>query len=128
MGESAASLNPYVLYSILGFIALVGTAMLGAMFRLLFLIGKMDGRLTGLETAFADLRQDNATLRQGYANLQTRVDHIQEQLANLREQVAENRGLILALHERIDLVMSHRHDQATGNVILTPAVADPAAD
>jgi uncharacterized coiled-coil protein SlyX len=135
MGENAIPVHPYLIYASVSFLFLVLLALLVTTSRVMFMIGKMDGRLTGLETAIADLRQDNATLRQGHANLETRIDHletridhIQEQLANLREQVAENRGLILALHERIDLVMSHRHDQATGNVILTPAVADPVAD
>ena len=135
MGESAATLNPYILYSILGFIALMGTVMMGALLRLMFLVGRMDGRLTGLESAVADLRQDNANLRQEMTNLRQEMtnlrqelDRVWEQLAHLREQVAENRGLLRSLHERIDLVMRHRHDADTGSVVLTPTEPQPVAD
>ncbi len=132
MGENAIPVHPYLIYASVSFLFLVLLALLVTTSRVMFMIGKMDGRLTGLETAIADLRQDNATLRQGHANLETRIDHletridhIQEQLANLREQVAENRGLLLALHQRIDLVMRHRHDAGAGSVVLTPTEPEP---
>ena len=179
MGESVATLNPYILYSVLGFNALLMAVLLGAVLRLMFLMGRMDGRLSGLETAVADLRQDNANLRQDNANLRQemtnlrqemanlrqetrqeisgvwqemtnlrqemadlrqemvahitrldgRIDRLEASLADLREQVAENRGLLLALHQKVDLLMIHRHDETSGAVLLTPtAVPDPAAD
>ena len=142
MSESAATLNPYVVYSILGFIALVGTVMMGAVLRLMFLVGRMDGRLTGLESSVADLRQDNANLRQDNVNLRQEMTNLRQemtnlrqgthqefsniwqQLSDLREQVAENRGLLLGIHQRIDLLMGHRHDADTGNVVIT-TTTDP---
>ena len=141
MDQTATAMDPYILYTILGFIILVGVAMLGTLFRLLYVVGKIEGRLTGLESAVADLRQDhaglrqeirqdNADLRQDHAALRQEMRQIWEQLGHLREQVAENRGLLRALHERIDLVMRHRHDDRSGAVVLTPTepVPDPAAD
>ena len=140
MGESAATLNPYILYSVLGFNALLMAVLLGAVLRLMFLMGRMDGRLSGLETAVADLRQDHANLRQEMTNLRqemvahitrldARIDRLEASLADLREQVAEIRGLLLALHQKVDLLMIHRHDETSGAVLLTPtAVPDPAAD
>lgn len=134
MAEAATAVDPYILYSLLGLIILVGLALLGTVFRLLHAVGKIEGRLTGLESAVADLRQDHASLRQDHANLRQEMHQefgrVWEQLGHLREQVAENRGLLLALHERIDLVMRHRHDDRSGAVLLTPSepVPDPAAD
>ena len=40
-------------------------------------------------------------------------------MANLREQVAEVRGLLVSLHERVDLLLRHRHDDS-GRVVITP--------
>ena len=70
----------------------------------------------------ANLRQEIATLRQ---EMRQEFDRVWEQLAHLREQVAENRGLLRSLHERIDLVMRHRHDADTGSVVLTPTEPQP---
>ncbi len=127
-------MDPYILYSLLGLIVLVGLALLGTVFRLLQAVGKIEGRLTGLESAVANLRQDYTDLRQDNASLRQEMrqefGRVWDQLGHLREQVAENRGLLLALHERIDLVMRHRHDDRSGAVVLTPTepVPDPAAD
>ena len=52
-------------------------------------------------------------------SLTARIDRLEEQMANLREQVAEIRGLLVSLHERVDLLMRHRHDDA-GRVVITP--------
>ena len=130
MTEAATAVDPYILYPLFGFIILVGLALLGTVFRLLHAVGKIEGRLTGLESAVADLRQDHASLRQEMAGLRQEISVLRQDHANLREQVAENRGLLLALHERIDLVMRHRHDDRSGAVVLTPTepVPDPAAD
>ena len=72
-------------------------------------INGLRGEINRIWEAIAGLRQEVADLR--------------SQIADLREQVAENRGLLRALHERVDLVMRHRHDEQTGRVILTPARA-----
>ena len=41
-------------------------------------------------------------------------------IVELKGEISETKGLILALHERVDLVMRHRHQPDTGQVILTP--------
>ena len=40
-------------------------------------------------------------------------------MAALRAEVAEIRGLLISLHERVDLLMRHRHDDS-GRVVITP--------
>ena len=47
------------------------------------------------------------------------MDRFEQQLATLSEQVAEIRGMMISLHERMDLLMRHRHDDA-GRVVITP--------
>jgi chaperonin cofactor prefoldin len=51
--------------------------------------------------------------------LSSRIERLEEQMAALREQVAEIRGLLISLHERMDLLMRHRHDDV-GRVVITP--------
>jgi chromosome segregation ATPase len=63
-------------------------------------------------------------------SVERRIENLEQSVTALREHVAretgEIRGMLQALHERVDLVMRHRHDNATGEVILTPeqVVAD----
>ena len=45
-------------------------------------------------------------------------------MANLRKQAAEIKGLPVSLHERVDLLMRHRHDDA-GRVEITPEEVAP---
>lgn len=120
MTENAFSVHPYLIYAGISFFFLFLLVLLGAILRVSFQVGKIDGRLSGLESAVAELRQDNASLRQDNADLR-------QEMNALREQVAENRGLLRAIHERIDLVMRHRHDE-TGAIVLTPTETAPVAD
>ena len=107
MGENAVSVHPYFIYAGVSFLFLVMLAMLAALFRLLLVVGRMEGRLIGLENAVADLREQMAELR--------------GQVSTLREQVA-------TLNERVDLLLRHRHDRDTGSVVLTPGEREPVAD
>ena len=155
MAENAFTVHPYLIYAGISFFFVFLLVLLGAILRVSFQVGKIDGRLSGLETAVAELRQDNASLRQDNANLRQEMNGIRQDNANLRqemngirqemndlrqdnasirqevnalrEQVAEIRGMLLAIHERIDLVMRHRHDD-TGAVVLTPTEPAPVAD
>ena len=53
-------------------------------------------------------------------SLSGRLERLEQTVASLAGEVGEIKGLLLALHQRVDLVMRHRHDAATGQVILTP--------
>ena len=110
------NVNATILYAFMGFQSLLLLALLGAVWRLMNQVGRIQGEINGLRDAIAALT--------------VRVERLEEQVAHLREQVGEVRGSLRALHERVDLVMRHRHDEQTGGVILTPAepVPDPAAD
>ena len=114
MSENVVSVHPYFIYAGVSFLFLVMLAMLAALFRLLLVVGRMEGRLIGLENAVADLREQIASLREQVAILN-------EQVATLREQVA-------ILNERVDLLLRHRHDRDTGSVVLTPGEREPVAD
>ena len=111
------NVNATILFAIMGFQGLLVVTMLAAVLRLSSVVGRLEGRIDGIWEELRDIRQEVAGLR--------------EQVAGLREQVArEVRGLLRALHERVDLVLRHRHDDQSGAVMLTPAepVPDPSAD
>ncbi len=120
---SEVTANAYILYAFMAFQSLLLLALLGAVLRLMFLVGRIQGDINGLREAIAAL-----TVR--VERLEEQVIDLRTQIAGLREQVGEIRGSLRALHERVDLVMRHRHDGQTGGVILTPTepVPDPAAD
>ena len=126
------TVNAYILYGLIGFLGLLQIATLGAVLRLGFVVGRQQGEISGIHVRIDDLRDSLISRIDGLAaridGLAARIDQVEEQVANLREQVAENRGLLLALHERVGLIMRHRHDDITGAVILTPTVPDPVAD
>ena len=88
----------YILYGFLGFICLLLIAILGALYRQGLSIGRIEGELR---------------------TLTTRVERLEEQMGTVREQLAEVRGLMVAMHERMDLLMRHHHDDA-GRVVITP--------
>ena len=155
MTENAFAVHPYLIYAGITFFFMLLLGLLGAILRVGFQVGKIDGRLSGLETAVTDLRQDNANLRQEMAglrqdnaNLRQEMDGIRQEMngirqemndlrqemndlrqdnASIRQELGNLRGLLLALHERIDLVMRHRHDE-TGAVVLIPTESAPVAD
>ncbi len=126
------TVNAYILYGLIGFLGLLQIATLGAVLRLGFVVGRQQGEISGIHVRIDDLRDSLISRIDGLAaridGLAARIDRVEEQVANLREQVAENRGLLLALHERVGLIMRHRHDDITGAVILTPTVPDPVVD
>ena len=133
------TVNAYILYGLIGFLGLLQIATLGAVLRLGFVVGRQQGEISGIHVRIDDLRDSLISRIDGLISridglasridgLAARIDRVEEQVANLREQVAENRGLLLALHERVGLIMRHRHDDITGAVILTPTVPDPVVD
>ncbi len=110
------NVNATILFAIMGFQGLLVVTMLVAVLRLGSTVGRLEGRIEGIWEELRNIRQEIADLR--------------GQVGDVREQVAENRGLLRALHERVDLVMRHRHDDRTGSMILTPTepAPDPFAD
>lgn len=88
----------YYLLGLLSFIALLLIAILGILYRQDRAIGRLEGEIR---------------------TLTARVERLEEQMGTVREQLAEVRGLVVAMHERMDLLMRHRHDDA-GRVVITP--------
>ena len=107
-----AAADPNILYGFLAFMSLVLVAMFGFMVRLAISVGRIEGQLNGLTARVERLEQEMVNFREQLANFR-------EQLADFREQLAEVRGMMLALHDRMDLLMRHRHDDL-GRVVITP--------
>ena len=91
----------YILYGFLAFISLLLIAILGALYRQSRDIGELKSIIP-------------------------RVGRLEDQMGTVREQLAEVRGLLVGMHERMDLLMRHHHDDA-GRVIIVPA-EEVAAD
>ena len=102
----------YILYGFLAFMSLLLIAILGMLYRQGRAIGRLEGQFEGLNGRINSLNER-------INGIEARIDRLEEQMANLREQVAEIRGLLVSLHERVDLLMRHRHDDA-GRVVITP--------
>lgn len=98
----------YYLLGLLSFIALLLIAILGILYRQSRAIGRLEGQIARIER-----------LEQEMVNFREQLDNFREQMADFREQLAEVRGLMRALHDRMDLLMRHRHDDA-GRVVITP--------
>ena len=136
MGASEVTVNPYILYSMLGVIILTMITVLGVLFRVLYVLGNLGGRVTALEKSVADFRQDMAAhvirLDNRIDQLGARIDRVQAALAVFREQtggaLGELRGMVMALNQKIDLLMRHRHDAVSRDVLLAPAAPEIAAD
>ena len=117
----------YYLFGFLGFIVLLLIAILGVLYRQSRTIGRLEGQIIGLGQQMRDMN-DSLTARidslatrvDGVeSSLAARIERLEEHMATLREQVAEIRGLLISLHERVDLLMRHRHNDA-GRVVITP--------
>lgn len=106
----------YYLLGLLSFIALLLIAILGILYRQSRAIGRLEGQINGFNQ---QMREMTVGIDDVKSSLTVRIERLEEQMANLREQVAEVRGLLVSLHERVDLLMRHRHDDA-GRVVITP--------
>ena len=108
----------YILYAFLAFMSLVLVTILGVLYRQSRDIGELKGQFNGLIG-----RMDGFESRMD--RFESRMERFEQQLSTLGEQVAEIRGMMLSLHERMDLLMRHRHDDV-GRVVITPeeVVAD----
>ena len=88
----------YILYSFLGFISLLLVTLVAAVIRLSFVIGRMDGQLTGA------LKRLNA---------------VENLLHDLNGRVSALERLVGRLSDRIDSLTAHRHDD-DGRVVIVP--------
>ena len=104
--------DPNILYGFLAFICLLLATLVGFQIRQAFVLGRIQGQLNGLTARIERLEQEMVNFRKQLANFR-------EQLANFREQLAEVRGMMRGLHDRMDLLTRHRHDDA-GRVVITP--------
>lgn len=107
------TLADYILYAFLAFMCLLLVAIVVALWRQGRDIGELKGEVRGIHH-----RIDAVGERVG--RLEERVGRLEETVAALGREISETKGLVLALHERVNLVMRHRHDQDNGQVILTP--------
>ena len=122
------TLADYVLYGFLGFIALLLVAMFVALIRQSGAIGELKGEVRGINHRIDEMSKSHSermnamgeSFSQRMDALTTRVERLEDGLSALAREVSEIKGLLLALHQRVDLVMRHRHEPETGQVILTP--------
>ena len=104
------ALSDYILYGFLGFMCLLMVAIVVALWRQARDAGEMKGRLSGLERQLDEMN----------SNLTGRVERLEQTVMTLAAELGEVKGLVLALHQKVDMLMRHRHDQDTGQVILMP--------
>ncbi len=116
----------YYLLGLLSFIALLLIAILGTLYRQGRAIGRLEGqfdglneRINGLNERINGLNERINGLNERISSLAARIERLEEQMAALRAEMGEVRGLLVSLHERVDLLMRHRHDDA-GRVVITP--------
>ena len=147
MGALEVTVNPYILYSMLGVIILMMITMMGVLFRLLYVVGNLAGRMSTLEKSLADFRQEvaahvirldsridrvEAAMTDLRGRMENRIDRVEASMAALREQTSaalgELRGMVMALNQKIDLLMRHRHDAVSDDVLLAPTAPEIAAD
>ena len=77
---------------------------------------RIDGVEQGLNARIDGVEQ---SLGGRLGRVESRIDLVENRLFLLAQDVSEIKGSVQALHERVDLVMRHRH-QPTGEVVLTP--------
>ena len=107
------TLADYIQYGFLAFIGLLLIAMFVALLRQARDIGELKGDIRAVNS-----RIDSTNER--IDGLAVRLDRLEATVATQGREISEIKGLIISLHERVDLVMRHRHDPDNGQVILTP--------
>ena len=128
----------YIQYGFLAFICLLLVTIVAGMWRQFRDIGELRGQLVGINQRFDDLnrkidgveshlnsRIDGLDARIDQLGtridrLDTRIDRLDSDVVTLREQVAENKGLLLSMHERMNLLLRHHHDEGSGAVVILP--------
>ncbi len=100
------TLADYIQYGFLAFIGLLLIALMVAMLRQVRDTGELKGEVRAINWRMDELTQ--------------RLERLETTVAAQGREISEIKGLIIALHERVDLVMRHRHDPDSGQVVLTP--------
>ena len=111
------ALSDYILSGFLGFICLLMVAMIVALIRESGAIGELKGEVRGINLRIDEMSKGHSERMDA---LTARVERLEDGLSALAREVGEIKGLLLALHQRVDLVMRHRHHQDGGQVMLTP--------
>ena len=111
------ALSDYILYGFLGFMCLLMVAIVVALWRQARDAGEMKGRISGLERQIDEM---NGNLTGRVESLEQRLERLEQTVMTLAAELGEVKGLVLALHQKVDMLMRHRHDRDTGQVILTP--------
>ena len=105
----------YILYAFLGFITVLLVTIVGFLVRIAWSVGQMQGQYNNVSE---QLREMNAALT-------ARIERLEREMTNFREQLGELRGLMRALHDRMDLLIRHHHDD-DGRVVIVPEEAAAA--
>ncbi len=133
------TLADYIQYGFMAFIGLLLVALLVAVLRLARDVGELKGEVravniridnlnTNLSARIDDVNTNlsariddlNRNLSERIDGVAVRVDRLEATVAAQGREISEVKGLLVALHERVDLVMRHRHDPDNGQVVLTP--------
>ena len=93
------ALSDYILYGFLAFIGLLLIAMFVVLIRLTKENGEIKGELKGINK---------------------RLDELTERVAKLEQTVMTMLGEVGEIKGRLNLMLIHRHEPETGQVILTP--------
>ena len=107
------TLADYIQYGFMAFMSLLLIAMFVALLRQGRDIGELKGEVGGINK-----RLDDLTVR--VEKLEETVMALAGRLGENTGEIGEIKGLLLSLHQKVDMLMRHRHDTDTGQVILTP--------
>ncbi len=81
----------------------------------------LSGRIDEVRNDFSGrIDEVKSDVSERIEGLSGRVERLEQNSVSLAGEVGEVKGLLLALHQRMDLLMRHRHDAGTNQVILTP--------
>ena len=122
------TLADYIQYGFMAFIGLLLVALLVAVLRQARDVGELKGEVRAVNIRIDDVNTNlsariddlNTNLSARIDGVAVRVDGLEATVAARGREISEVKGLLVALHERVDLVMRHRHDPDNGQVVLTP--------
>ena len=110
----------YILYGFLAFIALLLVSIVVGMYRQSHDIGQLRGQNEGIQRQLTELSGRIGELSGRMDGLTGRMERLEQVVAAQAAELGEVKGILLALNRQMGLLMRHRHDGATGQVILIP--------